>query len=84
MGAGGVPNRAVENIYGKRGDLPTKGAKPNSRYDLYFEGIGGLTPMVVLSEIGIMIIKTLIIIIFSRTTIIGCGKTECRIEFPIS
>lgn len=39
MGAGGVPNRAVENIYGKRGDLPTKGAKPNSRYDLYFEGI---------------------------------------------
>lgn len=40
--------------------------------------------MVVLSEIEIIIIKTLIIIIFSRTTIIGCGKTECRIEFPIS
>lgn len=33
--------------------------------------------MVVLSEIEIMIIKTLIRIIFSRTTIIGCGKTEC-------
>lgn len=40
--------------------------------------------MVVLLEIEIIIIKTLIIIIFSHTTIIGCGKTECRIEFPIS
>lgn len=35
MGAGGVPNRTVEIIDGRNGDLPTRGAKPNSRYDLY-------------------------------------------------
>ena len=35
MGAGGVPNRVVERIDGRSGDLPTRGAKPNSRYDLY-------------------------------------------------
>ena len=38
MGAGGVPNRAVEIINGKRGDLPTSKALPNSRYDLYVNG----------------------------------------------
>ncbi len=38
MGAGGVTNRATEIIEGKRGDLPTRGAKPNSRYDLYVNG----------------------------------------------
>lgn len=31
MGSGGVPNRGAEIIDGKRGDLPTSGAKPNSR-----------------------------------------------------
>ena len=34
MGAGGVPNRTIEIVHGKRGDLPTNGDKPNSRYDL--------------------------------------------------
>ncbi len=38
MGAGGVPNRTIERIDGRRGDLPTSGAKPNSRYDLYVNG----------------------------------------------
>ena len=40
MGAGGVPNRTIERVDGKRkrGDLPISGAKPNSRYDLYLEG----------------------------------------------
>lgn len=38
MGAGGVPNRTVEVISGRSGDLPTSGAKPNSRYDLYVNG----------------------------------------------
>ena len=39
MGAGGVPNRTVERIDGRPGDLPSKGVKPNSRYDLYVDGI---------------------------------------------
>ena len=39
MGAGGVSNRGVEIVYGKRGSLPTRGAKPNHRYDLYVNGI---------------------------------------------
>lgn len=38
MGAGGVPNRTIERIDGKRGDLPTRTIKPNSRYDLYVNG----------------------------------------------
>lgn len=38
MGAGGVPNRTIERIDGKRGDLPTRAIKPNSRYDLYVNG----------------------------------------------
>ncbi len=38
MGAGGVPNRAIELISGRHGDLPTRDAKPNSRYDLYENG----------------------------------------------
>lgn len=38
MGAGGVPNRIVKVIEGKRGDLPTKVADYNSRYDLYVNG----------------------------------------------
>lgn len=38
MGAGGVPNRTIERIDGRSGDLPIKGAKPNSRYDLYVNG----------------------------------------------
>lgn len=38
MGAGGVPNRTIERIDGRRGDLPVEGAKPNSRYDLYVDG----------------------------------------------
>lgn len=38
MGAGGVPNRNIEVIYGRYGDLPVRGAKPNSRYDLYVDG----------------------------------------------
>lgn len=39
MGAVGVPNRAVENVYGRRGDLPTHVSKPNSRYDLYVDDV---------------------------------------------
>ena len=31
MGAGGVPNRTLVRVDGKRGDLPTSKAKPNSR-----------------------------------------------------
>lgn len=38
MGAGGVPNRTIEIIEGRNGDLPVRGAKPNSRYDLYVNG----------------------------------------------
>ena len=38
MGAGGVPNRTVIKVIGVRGDLPVKGAKPNSRYDLHVDG----------------------------------------------
>ncbi len=38
MGSGGVPNRAVERVNGRNGDLPTSNAKPNSRYDLYTNG----------------------------------------------
>jgi hypothetical protein len=38
MGAGGVPNRTIVRIDGRHGDLPTSGAKPNSRYDLYVNG----------------------------------------------
>ena len=38
MGSGGVPNRTIERIDGKRGALPTSGAKPNARYDLYVNG----------------------------------------------
>lgn len=38
MGAGGVPNRIIKVIEGKRGDLPTKVADYNSRYDLYVDG----------------------------------------------
>lgn len=88
MGAGGVPNRAVENIYGKRGDLPTKGAKPNSRYDLYFEGIRIQSRW--FDSNGCVVRnrdydhQNAHNNHFSRTTIIGCGKTGCRIEFPIS
>lgn len=39
MGAGGVPNRTIERINARSGDLPTKSTKPNSRYDLYVNGI---------------------------------------------
>lgn len=38
MGGDGVPKRTIIVIDGKRGDLPTRGAKPNSRYDLYVSG----------------------------------------------
>ena len=38
MGSGGVPNRTIIRVDGRSGDLPTKGVKPNSRYDLYFNG----------------------------------------------
>lgn len=38
MGSGGVPNRTIERVDGRCGDLPTSGAKPNSRYDLYVNG----------------------------------------------
>lgn len=38
MGAGGVPNRTIERVDGRSGDLPTSGVKPNSRYDLYVNG----------------------------------------------
>ena len=38
MGAGGVPNRTIVRVDGRSGDLPIKGAKPNSRYDLYNKG----------------------------------------------
>ena len=38
IGAGEVPNRTIVVINGNRGDLPTSGAKPNSRYDLYVNG----------------------------------------------
>ena len=38
MGSGGVPNRTIERIDGKRGDLPTRTIKPNSKYDLYVNG----------------------------------------------
>lgn len=36
MGAGGVPNRTIAIIEGRNGDLPVRGAKPNSRYDNCF------------------------------------------------
>ncbi len=39
MGAGGVPNRTLVKVDGRSGDLPTSGAKPNSRYDLYVNGV---------------------------------------------
>ena len=39
MGAGGVPNRTVVRVDGRSGDLPTRDAKPNSRYDLYDNGL---------------------------------------------
>ena len=38
MGSGGVPNRTIIRVNGRSGDLPTTGAKPNSRYDLYENG----------------------------------------------
>ena len=38
MGAGGVPNRTIERVDGRYGDLPSRGVKPNSRYDLYNNG----------------------------------------------
>ena len=38
MGAGGLPNRTIVRVEGRRGVLPTSGAKPNSRYDLYVNG----------------------------------------------
>lgn len=38
MGAGGVPNRTIISVDGRSGDLPTKGAKPNSKYNLYENG----------------------------------------------
>lgn len=38
MGAGGVPNRTVEIIYGRSGNLATQVSKPNSRYDLISNG----------------------------------------------
>ena len=38
MGAGGVPNRTIIRVDGRSGDLPTKGAKPNSKYNLYENG----------------------------------------------
>lgn len=38
MGSGGVPNRTIVRIDGRPGDLPTKNVKPNSRYDLYYNG----------------------------------------------
>lgn len=46
MGSGGVPNRTIERIDGKRGDLPTRTIKPNSRYDLYVNGKKNPKPMV--------------------------------------
>lgn len=39
MEAGGVPIKGIERINGRPGDLPTKGAKPLHRYDLYVNGI---------------------------------------------
>ena len=40
MGAGGLPSGGVTKRYGRIGDLPRFGVKPNSRIDLYnFEGI---------------------------------------------
>lgn len=39
MGAGGVPNRSVIIVKGRSGDLPTSGAVPNSRMDLYVHGV---------------------------------------------
>ncbi len=38
MGAGGLPNRTIVRVDGRNGDLPTSGAKPNARYDLYVNG----------------------------------------------
>lgn len=38
MGSGGVPNRTIIRVDGRSGDLPTKGVKPNARYDLYVNG----------------------------------------------
>lgn len=38
MGAGGVPNRGIERVDGRRGDLPVMGgAEPRSRQDLYVD-----------------------------------------------
>lgn len=39
MGAGGVTNRGVVQIYGRSGSLPITDAKPNSRYDLIHNGV---------------------------------------------
>ncbi len=39
MGAGGVPNRGIETVYGRSGSLITSGAKPNHRYDLIHNGV---------------------------------------------
>lgn len=39
MGAGGVPNRTIVRVDGRSGSLPTKVIKPNSRYDLYVNGL---------------------------------------------
>jgi len=39
MGAGGVPNRTIERIDGRQGDLPTISVKPNMRYDLYVNNV---------------------------------------------
>lgn len=38
MGGGGVPSGGVFVVHGKHGDLPYKGAKPNSKYKLYVNG----------------------------------------------
>lgn len=38
MGAGGASSGGTYVFHGKRGDLPTKKAKSNSRYDLYVDG----------------------------------------------
>lgn len=87
MGAGGVPNRTIVKIDGRSGDLPTKGAKPNSRYDLYeygkkkqsrwFDENGKA------KEIEIIFIKIFLKITHFHMTIIGNGLMIYRKEILI-
>lgn len=84
MGAGGVPNRTIEIIDGKRGDLPTRGAKQilGMIYMLTVRKykVDGLIKTEWLLEIEIMVIRMLITIMNFLMTITGAGITDIRRE----